>query len=149
MAQLRVVVADDDEAVRLALVDVLGSDPRFAVVGSVATGPEAVAAAETTQPDVVLLDVRMPGGGLQAARRLAGTSGRPAVVAVSASTDVATIVAMVRAGAVGYLAKGRLGQGLPDVVARCANGQVVLAVPNGTAVLRALTGSFSEEVPAT
>ena len=90
---------------------------------------------------MVLLDVRMPGGGAEAARALRATAstngggaGAPAVVAVSAHTGTATVVAMLQAGAVGYLAKGRLAD-LPDLVARCAAGEVVLAVPSAADAL--------------
>lgn len=138
MSTIRVVIADDDDEVRDALGEVLGADARFAVVGTARTGDEAVSLASVCEPDVVLLDVRMPGGGPEAARRLTtGPGSLPAVVAVSADTGVASIVAMVRAGAVGYLTKGRLGD-LNDLVARCATGQVVLAAPGAADAMRQL-----------
>jgi two-component system nitrate/nitrite response regulator NarL len=65
----------------------------------------------------------------------------PIIIAVSASTEPSTVIAMLRAGATGYLAKGRLGHWLPEMVARCADGQVMLAVPQAAGVLRALTAS--------
>jgi DNA-binding NarL/FixJ family response regulator len=140
MTPIRVVVADDDAGVREALVDVLSADRRFLVVGSAATGHLALVVASAVRPDVVLLDVRMPGGGPAAAHALSGLpgvgrSGAPLVIAVSADTDAGTVAAMLRAGAVGFLAKGRLGD-LPDLVARCAGGEVVLAVPSAGDALR-------------
>lgn len=136
MSTIRVVIADDDDEVRDALGEVVGADARFAVVGTARTGDEAVSVAAVSSPDVVLLDVRMPGGGPEAARRLTA-SGGPVVVAVSAHTGATSIVAMVRAGAVGYLTKGRLGD-LTDLVARCAAGQVVLAAPGAADAMRQL-----------
>jgi DNA-binding NarL/FixJ family response regulator len=142
MLGYRVVVGDDDDDVRAALCEVLDADARFRVVGSVATGAELVSLVAMTCPDVVLLDVRMPGGGEGAARALTSAPDPPVVVAVSASTDVATVTALLRAGAQGYLGKGRgLGETLADTVARCLEGQVVLAVPNGRAVLRAIAAA--------
>jgi DNA-binding NarL/FixJ family response regulator len=138
---IRVVIADDDDAVRAALHDVLDADDRFLVVGTTARGDDLVLTVETTRADVVLLDVRMPGGGIAAARELSALTPAPVVVALSAGTEAATVLAMLESGATGYLAKGRLGQWLPEMVARCVDGQVVLAVPTGGAVLRGLLGS--------
>ena len=138
MGAYRVVVADDDAAVRSALADSLDGDARFTVVATASTGREACDLAEEAGAEVVLLDVRMPGGGVDAARTLAARRPAPVVVAVSAGSESGTVVAMVAAGAAGYLAKGRLGAGLPDLVARCVAGERVLAVPNADAVLRAL-----------
>jgi two-component system nitrate/nitrite response regulator NarL len=140
MARIRVAIADDDAGIRSALADVLTADPRFAVVGSAATGEELCRLVHSVAADVVLLDVRMPGGGADAARALGNCSPvsgarPPAVIAVSAHTGAAIVASMLRAGAVGYLAKGRLAR-LPDLVARCAGGEVVLAVPSATEALR-------------
>lgn len=138
MTTIRVVVADDDAAVRSALGEVLGSDDRFEVVALAASGDEAVAATRAHVPHVVLLDVRMPGGGPDAVRRVRAAAAQaghevPAVVAVSAHTGSATVLAMLRAGATGYLAKGRLGD-LGDQVARCAAGDLVVATPHADEV---------------
>ena len=62
----------------------------------------------------------------------------PVVVAVSASNDVPTVAAMFRAGATGFLAKGHLGTTFADDLVRCMRGQVLIAVPQGVHVLRAL-----------
>lgn len=138
MSGIRVVIADDDDGVRAALHDVLDADDRFLVVGTAADGDDLARTVEAARPDVVLLDVRMPGGGEAAARSLTGIPGGPVVVAVSASTEIGTVVSMLRAGATGYLAKGKLGAMLPEMVARCAEGQVMLAVPNAATALRSL-----------
>ncbi|GEP36495.1 hypothetical protein NPS01_01580 [Nocardioides psychrotolerans] len=98
----------------------------------------AVAVTLASTPDLVLLDVRMPGGGPDGARRLlAGPPPTPAVVAVSAHTGASSVAAMVRAGVVGYLTKGRLA-GLPDLVARCAGGHVVLDASGAADAMRQL-----------
>ncbi len=138
MHPIRVVLADDDDGMRSALTDVLSADPRFAVVGSVATGEELLALVTEHRPDVVLLDVRMPGGGPAAAHAVLSHPRPPVVVAVSASTDLSTVTSMLRAGVTGYLGKGRLGGLLPEMVARCADGEVLLAVPNALTALQSL-----------
>jgi two-component system nitrate/nitrite response regulator NarL len=151
MPQIRVAIADDDAGVLSALVDVLAADPRFEVVGAVATGEDLRSLVTEVGPDVVLMDVRMPGGGPVGALALSSTTSghlrrRPAVVAVSAHTGAVTVATMLRSGAVGYLAKGRLS-GLPDLVARCANGEVVLAVPSAAEALRQLLRYDDEAAP--
>ena len=144
MRTYRVIVADDDPTFRSAAVEVLEADDRFAVVGEVATGAGLAELVEETDADVVLLDVRMPGGGPAAAQQLTERFGRRVVmVAVSAQVETATVCRMLRAGATGYLPKGRRGASMPDLVARCADGDRVLAVPTGAAALHQLLGSMS------
>ena len=138
---ISVAVADDDPGFTEALVDVLEADPRFRVVGTAATGEDLVDLVAQADPDVVLLDVQMPRGGAAAARALTRTGRGPVVVALSAQTGATHVLAMLRAGAQGYLAKGRVGHDLPDLVARCARGDVVLAVPGAAEAMRQLSGS--------
>lgn len=136
--RINVVVADDDARVRGALIALLRTDGRFAVVAELSDGTTLVETVRRTQPDVVLLDVRMPGGGVEAARAL--RDGPPVViVAISAETSPTVVAEMVRAGANGYLAKGRLGADLPESVVRCVKGEVLLAVPTASQALRRLT----------
>jgi two-component system nitrate/nitrite response regulator NarL len=143
--RVRVIIADDSADVRAALLDTLQADPRFTVVAAVSTGGELVDESRTLRPDVALVDVQMPGGGEQAVRALIQESSCPVVVAISATVTVGTILPILRAGATGYLAKGNLGRSLPDMVARCAGGQAMLAVPGGGALLRALAASGPDE----
>ena len=132
---LKVVVADDDAGVRSALRAVLDDDDRFVVVGEAGSGPEAGVVAALEQPDIVLLDVRMPGGGIEAARAIGEANPGVTVVAVTASADAHIVAEMLRAGAKGVLAKGRLGN-LGDLVERCHAGEVVLATPSAAAGLK-------------
>lgn len=137
MGSITVVVADDDDSMRQTLTALLHSDARFEVVGDAATGEALLEVVARTRPHVVLVDVRMPGGGVEAARALA--SGSPVVVvAVSAETSVTTVLDMLRSGVRGYVVKGRIGASLPDLVARCVYGEVVLATPTGAEVMRRL-----------
>jgi DNA-binding NarL/FixJ family response regulator len=143
--EIKVVVADDDDVFRQALVDVLAADSRFSVVGAASTGEEMLSIAEETRPDLVVLDVRMPSGGPEAARRLRETmagsgSPVPVIVALTAQPAVSTVVAMLRAGSRSYIAKGRVDLDLPDLLARTTAGEVVLTVPVGAEALRQLLG---------
>ena len=134
---IRVVVADDDAAVRAALCEVMDADPRFSVVGQAADGTGLLGVVSREDADVVLLDVRMPGGGEAAARAL--QEGPPVVVvAISAETSPDTVASLLRAGVRCYLPKGRIGSQLPDVVARCLAGEVILAVPTAAHAVRKL-----------
>jgi DNA-binding NarL/FixJ family response regulator len=140
---IRTVVADDDPAFRGALVDVLGADPRFLVVEAVPTGEGIVAVARRADAHLVVLDVRMPEGGAPAARSIRqatedGSLHEVVVVALSAQASTHAVVSMLREGALGYLVKGRIGSELPDLVARCAAGELVLAVPHAEEALRQL-----------
>lgn len=153
MEPLRIIIADDDVTMRAALSEVLDADDRFTVVGSVGSGAELLDRVGALRPDVVLLDVRMPGGGAPAARAVlappgpngsAARSAPPVVVAVSAHTGTSVVVEMLRAGVTGYLAKGRLGT-LPDLLARCGSGEVVLAVPGAADALRQVVHTGPDE----
>lgn len=141
---IRVAVGDDDAAFRAAAVGLLQADPRIEVVGAAADGTELLDLASATEPDVVLLDVRMPAGGAIGAMALAdlatapGHPKPPLVVALTAETSPDVIEAMLRAGAVGYFAKGRIGSALGDLVARIYDGEVILAAPTAGLALRRL-----------
>ncbi len=145
MSAIRAVVADDDDLMRRAIVDALNAHDAITVVGDVATGsglPELVAEARA---QLVVLDVRMPFGGADAARALRERDPSTVVVAVSADNDVSTVAAMVRAGATGFLAKGHLGTTFAEDLVRCTQGQVMIAVPHAVQVLRALGDRPVEE----
>src|SRR3954454_674529 len=109
MSAIRVLVADDDDTMRRAMVDVLTAHGGFTVVADVASGVDLPELAAETRAQLVVLDVRMPGGGPAAARALRAREPALVVVAVSANNDVPTVAAMFRAGATGFLAKGHLG----------------------------------------
>jgi DNA-binding NarL/FixJ family response regulator len=102
---LRVVIADDDTDVRGALSEALVGDPRFRLVAVAADAREAIAACQQLRPDVAVLDVSMPGGGVAAARAIRTRSPQTTVVALSAHRDRATITAMLEAGAAAFLSK--------------------------------------------
>ncbi len=138
MSTIRVVVADDDETMRRAMVDVLTAHGAFTVVGEAVSGVELPELVVDSGAELVVLDVRMPGGGTSAARALRALASPPVVVAVSASNDVSTVAEMFRGGVTGFLAKGHLGTTFADDLVRCTHGHVMIAVPHGVHVLRAL-----------
>ena len=133
-----VLVADDDEGVRAALVALLGQEPDFAVVAQAADGVQAVAAARETGAELVLTDVRMPHGGPDVVRRLVSLPSRPVVVGLSGQADPATWLRMLSAGASAYLLKGVLGDDLAPLLRRCVQGELVVGVPGAPDVVRRL-----------
>ncbi len=105
---IRVVVVDDHAIVRDGLVALLGAMEATEVVGAAADGTEALAVVARLRPDVVLMDIQMPGGpdGIEVTRRLTATGEQVRVVMLTMSEDDETVLSAIRAGASGYLLKG-------------------------------------------
>ena len=105
-AAIRVLVADDHPVVRQGLRAFLGSRPGVAVVGEAATGEEAVAEAARLRPDVVLMDLVMPGlGGVEAIRRIRAADPAARVLVLTSFSSDDQVLPAVQAGAAGYLLK--------------------------------------------
>jgi len=104
---LRVLISDDDPMIREALREVLEAEPDIEVVGAAEDADEAIALAGQYAPAVVVLDVRMPGGGgPRAAREILRHRPDTRILAFSAYDDSGTVAEMMRAGSVEYLLKG-------------------------------------------
>ncbi len=142
---LRVVVADDQRAVREALATVLDAEPGLEVVGLAADGDEAVELAHRFSPDVVLMDLRMPNvDGVTATRRLAGELPAVSVVVLTTFADDSSILAALEAGAMGFLTKDAGREQIALAVRSAAAGQSVL----DPAVQASLLRAASPPVPA-
>ena len=129
MDRIRVLIAEDEGAVRDALVDLVSSDPSMEVVAAAADADQAIELAIDTKPDVALIDVKMPGGGgPRAAREIRGHSPQTHLVALSAYEDRSTVLEMLRAGVVGYIVKGTPADEILDTVRRSVRGQGSLSV---------------------
>ena len=127
MAAIRVVVADDQAAVRDGLVALLSVTPGVEVVGEAADGAAAVTAAETLRPDVVLMDLRMPGvDGVEATRLIGESAPDVRVVVLTTHADDASILKALRAGATGYLTKESGRAEIARAIEAAASGQSVL-----------------------
>jgi len=109
----RVVLADDDPDILMTLRFALEADG-WSVVGEASTAADAVTLASRARPDLVLLDIDMPGGGIAAAREITDAHPATSVVMMTASEDDSDLFDALRAGAAGYLLKdtppNRLGE---------------------------------------
>jgi DNA-binding NarL/FixJ family response regulator len=139
---VRVLLADDSPELVAAVRDVLDACPGLAVVATAASGDVAVRAARTHAPDIVVMDVAMPGGGPDLARTLRALSPQPRVMVLSAHDDEETVLAMLAAGASAYVAKGALDEDLAACVRRAAQG-VLLVVASCTDRVRDRLGALS------
>lgn len=145
---IRVVVADDQDLVRAGLVMILGAQPDLEVVGEAADGPGALEAARRLRPDVLLVDIRMPGlDGVEVTRRLAGPDvADPMAVVVITTFDLDEyVLGALRAGARGFLLKDAGPQLLVQAIHAAATGDALIA-PN---VTRRLLETFAEQAPRT
>ena len=144
---IRVVVADDEALVRSGLAVLLRHEPDFEVVGQAADGLAALELVRTLHPDVVLMDIRMPGiDGLEATRRLVAapdTAGTRILVLTTFDHDE-NVFAAIRAGASGFLPKDTEPQHLVDALRTVAAGDG-LPAPRAT---RRLIEEFRRTAPA-
>lgn len=137
------LIVDDHPVVRAGLAGILAGADGLEVVGEAGSGEEAIARVPVLRPDVVLMDLRMPGcGGAEATRRVAGPDCR-VVVLTTYETDV-DILRAVEAGAVGYLLKDSPGIDLVAAIRAADRGETVLA-PSVAARLAANTRSPATE----
>jgi DNA-binding NarL/FixJ family response regulator len=138
---IRIAVADDHPVVREGLVAMLETEPDFQVVGTAATGPEAVALVAREDPDVLLLDLELPElDGVGVLRRLTAEGGRVRVIAFTVFDTDERIIGAVEAGAAGYLLKGAPRAELFAAVRTVAAGGSLLAAVASSAVLRRVRG---------
>jgi DNA-binding NarL/FixJ family response regulator len=141
----RVVIVDDHELFRAGVRSEL--DGLVDVVGEAATVEDAVDRIRDEQPDVVLLDVHMPGGGGPEVMRLVGPV-RPATrfLALSVSDDPEDVIAVIRAGARGYVTKTVSGAELADAIHRVHEGDAVFSPRLAGFVLDAFAGSLPAQI---
>ncbi|MFP5284191.1 MAG: response regulator, partial [Thermoanaerobaculia bacterium] len=147
---IRVVLVDDHRVVQTALRSYLESFSDIEVIGAAASGEEALEKFEGWLPDVVVMDLRMPGGmdGIEATRRVRALSPHTQVVVLTADTDDARVVAALRAGAIGYVRKDSEPEVFLAAVRGAARGQSVLDPAVAGSVLQDLVrgGPLVEEL---
>lgn len=125
---IRVLIVDDEDLMRAGLVELISSDPSISVVGQSASGREAVQAAARLQPDVVLMDVRMPDlDGIAATEELARSAAQSKVLILTTFEDDDYIFRSLRAGASGFLLKRTRPEDLIAAIHTIAGGESLLS----------------------
>ena len=128
MDRIRVLIADDEEAVLDVLQALMASEPDLEVAGAATDAETAIELASREQPDVALLDVRMPGGGgPRAAREILRRSPPTKVIALSAHEEVESVLEMLRAGALGYVVKGESTDAIVRAIHRSLEEQTTFS----------------------
>ncbi len=130
MEPIRILLADDHPLFRDGMKALLSSLASYEVVGEAASGEQAVALAQTLQPDIVLMDLQMPqGNGIDATRRIVQTSPHIGVIVVTMFEDDDSVFAALRAGARGYVLKGADQTELLRVVEAVGRGEALFGPP--------------------
>ena len=146
MEQIRVLIADDHPLFRDGLRTLLQSGTDTEVVGEAATGDEAIAKAATLQPDVILMDLNMPGiNGIEATRRILHTSPHISILVVTMYEDDDSVFAAMRSGARGYLLKGADQEETLRAIKAISHGEAIFS----PAIAKRLIRYFSPTRAAT
>jgi NarL family two-component system response regulator LiaR len=139
---IRLVLVDDHPIVRRGIRSFLESFPDLRIVGEAGSGEEALQQIESWLPDVVIMDLLMPGGmdGVEAIRQIRALTPHTQVVALTSTTDDARAIAALKAGAISYVRKGSDPKTLLAALRGAARGQAVLDPAVASAVLQELSG---------
>jgi NarL family two-component system response regulator LiaR len=144
---ITVILVDDHEVVRQGVRAFLEAHPEFAVVGEAATGAAAVKLVEEHIPDVVLMDLVMPGmDGVEATRQVKSKSPRTQIVVLTSYHEDEYIFPALQAGALSYILKDVKMEELAEAVRRAARGEASLHPRVATRVIQELHGSKRDEV---
>lgn len=139
---IRVLIADDHAIVRAGIRHVLESEPGFTVVGEAATGGEAIELARTLRPDVVVLDISLPGeSGLRVAGELRGSVPEARVLILSMHDNTEYVLESVRAGAHGYLLKDTAATELLGAIRAVQRGESYFSPPIASRLSAVLRGA--------
>jgi len=145
MDPIRILIADDHPVFRYGLRALLKAEPELEVVGEATTGDEVIALAATLQPDVILMDLNMPGvNGIEATRRIMETRPHVAILMITMFDDDSVFAAM-RAGARGYLLKGEAGEETVQAIRVVSKGEAIFS----PAIAQRLIQYFGVPRPAT
>ncbi|HOY23623.1 MAG TPA: response regulator [Cellvibrio sp.] len=145
----KILVVDDHDLVRMGIVRMLADIEGYQVVGDAKSGEEAVTKARTLLPDVVLMDVKMPGmGGLEATKKLLVVNPTLKIIAVTACDDDLYPTRLMQAGAVGYVTKGAEFSEITSAIDKVMRGDLYMS--NSIAqqlALKNFSGNSSQESP--
>jgi len=141
-APIRVLIADDHPLFCDGLATLLTDGPGTELAGAATTGTEAVDLARETRPDVVLMDLHMPGmNGIEATRRIAAGCPHAAVLVLTMFDDDGSVLSALRAGARGYLLKGASREQIRCAIHAAANGEIIFSAQPATRMLACFTAA--------
>lgn len=147
---IRILIADDHPLFREGVAQSLASEPGFAVVGQAGSGEEAFGMVADLLPDVLLLDVTMPGdGGIVTAGKVAAAWPVVRIMMLTVSEDQDTLMAALKAGARGYVLKGVTARDLVNAVRVVAGGDIYISPALAGGILFELTASKQTNDPLT
>jgi DNA-binding NarL/FixJ family response regulator len=145
MDNLTILIADDHPIFRKGLRALLATMPNTELVGEAASGEEAIMLAEKLQPDVVLLDLQMPGGGgLAAIRPIVQTSPHIGILVITMFEDDDSVFAAMRAGARGYVLKDTQDEEMERAIVAVGNGEAIFS----PAIALRMIHFFADRPPA-
>ena len=144
---IRVALVDDHDLIRTGFAAILGNDPEFSVVAEGRRGDDAIVIARKDKPDVILLDISMPGGisGVEALARLMALAKPPKVIIVSQHEELGLLRRMLESGASGYVSKSAGADELKAAIRKVMQGRRY--VSQDLAQAMALAGPQSHESP--
>ena len=141
-APIRVLVADDHPLFCDGLAALLTDGPGTELAGAAATGTDAVDLARETQPDVVLMDLHMPGmNGIEATRRFVASCPQTAVLVLTMFDEDSWVLSALRAGARGYLLKGASREQIRCAIHAAASGEIIFGAQLAARVLACFTAA--------
>jgi DNA-binding NarL/FixJ family response regulator len=141
MEKTSILIADDEPAFRSGLRALLKSANELALVGEAATGGEVIRVAADLQPDIVLMDINMPGvNGIEATRRILNTSPHIGILILTMFEDDDSVFTAMRAGARGYLLKGALKAEILRAIQTVSGGGVVFGAAIAQRMMRYFAG---------
>lgn len=136
----RILIADDHPLFRQGVVHSLASEPDFVVIGEAATSEMTLTKAQDLMPDMVLLDIHMPGaGGLSVASKIATACPATKIVMLTVSEHEDDLLAALKAGACGYVLKGIAARELTNILRQVAAGEVYVTPALAANVLREMS----------
>jgi DNA-binding NarL/FixJ family response regulator len=147
MDVIRLLIADDHTLFRDGVRALLQSIPDFQVVGEAATGEQAIQQSNALQPDVVLMDLQMPGvNGIEATRRIVQTSPHIGVIVVTMFQDDDSVFAAMRAGARGYILKGADQDEMIRAIRAVTNGEALFGPEIATRLMNFFSGAKPPQI---
>lgn len=144
---ITIIVADDHPMFRDGVARTLSAAPDFEVVGQASSGDEAMILVEEHMPDIVLLDVSMPGGGVETAKLISERYPVVKIVMLTASEDTDTVRIALRSGAKGYVLKGVSGPELISILRNVQAGEPFITPALATSMLLSVESHGGREDP--